>query len=265
MLKPNSAKRTDATDLVSHAMTIADLARDTALEYFRGRLGVEFKRDESPVTQADKTIEAKIRAYLAHHFPDHGIFGEEHGFEGQDCREVWIIDPIDGTRSFLSGHPLFGFLLGHLVGGRPDVGVIGMPALNEVFTGVVGQGATLNGNAIATSNQMRLSQSILFVNEGEKIFRDHPALFAKLMRSGQTRRFAYDCYPHGLLAAGYVDAVVDYDLQPYDFLPVSAVVEAAGGVMTDWDGKALDLHSDGRVISAATPELHAEMLDLVGG
>ncbi len=265
MLNPTSSQNTEMADLVTHAMAVADIANIAARGYFRGRLGVEFKSDESPVTQADKGVETQVRTYLEQHFPDHGIFGEEHGFDGQNCREVWIIDPIDGTRSFLSGHPLFGFLLGHLVNGKPDIGVIGMPALNEVFVGVSGQGATLNGNAIATSKKTRLDQSILFVNEGDKIYRDHPALFAKLMQSGQTRRFAYDCYPHALLAAGHVDAVIDYDLQPYDFLPVLAVVKAAGGVMTDWNGKPLDLNSDGRVISAATPELHAEMLDKVNG
>lgn len=265
MLNPRSSQTVQVADLVFHAMNIADLANKAAREYFRGKLGVEFKSDESPVTQADKGVEAQVRAYLEQHFPDHGIFGEEHGFEGQNCREIWIIDPIDGTRSFLSGHPLFGFLLGHLIGGKPDIGVIAMPAINEVFIGVSGRGATLNGNEIETSDQTRLDRSILFVNEGDKIYRDHPELFARLMQSGQTRRFAYDCYPHALLAAGHVDAVIDYDLQPYDFLPVLAVIEAAGGVMTDWDGKPLDLNSDGSVISAATPQLHAEMLEIVNG
>ncbi len=252
-------------DYAKHAVKIAEIASQAARGYFRGRLGVEFKSDESPVTQADKGVEAEVRAYLQHHFPDHGIFGEEQGFDGQDCREVWIIDPIDGTRSFLSGHPLFGFLLGHLVDGSPQLGVIGMPALNEVFVGVPGQYAKLNGEVISTSRQTRLDQSILFVNEGDKIHRDYPDLFEKLMQTGQTRRFAYDCYPHALLAAGFVDAVIDYDLQPYDYLPVAAVVKSAGGIMTDWDGNSLGLKSDGRVISAATPQLHAEMLELVNG
>ncbi|WP_170766444.1 inositol monophosphatase family protein [Ruegeria lacuscaerulensis] len=256
---------TTAGDIETHAARIAEIAGDAARGYFRGRLGVEFKADESPVTQADKGVEAKVRAYLQEHFPDHGIFGEEQGFDGQDRHQVWIIDPIDGTRSFLSGHPLFGFLLGHLTDGVPQVGVIGMPALNEVFLGVRGRGASLNGQEINTSQKTRLDHSILYVNEGDKIYRDYPAVFERLMQSGQTRRFAYDCYPHALLAAGHVDAVIDYDLQPYDYLPVAVVVEAAGGVMTDWDGKPLNLNSDGRVVSAATPELHAQLLDLVNG
>ncbi len=253
----------DANLLKNHAKVVAKVASDAAMRYFRGRLGVEFKSDESPVTQADKQVEAEVRAYLKHHFPDHGVFGEEEGKDMGDGRHMWVIDPIDGTRSFLSGHPLFGFLLAHLSEGQAELGVVGMPALDETFVGVVGEGATLNDQPIHVSDQTRLDQAILFVNEGDKIYRDHPEVFGRLMQAGQTRRFAYDCYPHALLAAGHVDAVVDYDLQPYDYLALSPLIEAAGGVMTDWDGIPLTLDSDGAVISAATPALHAELLDVL--
>lgn len=252
------------TDYAAHAVKIADFAAKAAMGYFRGQLGTEFKADASPVTQADKGIETLVRIYLAEHFPDHGIFGEEHGIEGADRQRMWIIDPIDGTRSFLSGHPLFGFLLGHLLDGTPENGVIGMPALGEVFVGVKGEGATLNGNQIRSSDQTNLDEGILYINEAEKIYADHPDVFGELTKAGQTRRFSYDCYPHALLAAGHVDAVIDYDLQPYDYLPLLVVIEESGGVITDWDGMSLTLNSDGRVLSAATPELHAQLLALVG-
>ena len=252
-----------STDPAAHAVKIADIAANTARGYFRGQLGIEFKTDDSPVTQADKAVEAEVRAYIQHHFPDHGILGEEHGIQGAERRHMWVIDPIDGTRSFLSGHPLFGFLLAHLVDGEPVVGVIGMPALCETYVGVQNQSATLNGSAIKASEQTQLDQAIVYVNEGDKLYRDHPVVFDRLMQVGRTRRFAYDCYPHALLAAGHVDVVVDYDLRPYDFMALSAVVEAAGGVITNWQGKALTLDSDGAVISAATPHLHAACLDLL--
>lgn len=252
------------TDYAAHASEIAKFAAKAAMGYFRGPLGTEFKQDTSPVTQADKGIETLVRAYLSTHFPDHGIFGEEHGIEGADKQRMWIIDPIDGTRSFLSGHPLFGFLLGHLNDDAPEIGVIGMPALDEVFLGVKGNGATLNGAPIKCSGQTYLGDAILYINEGEKIYADHPAVFDRLTESGQTRRFSYDCYPHALLAAGHVDAVVDYDLQPYDYLPLSVVIEEAGGIITDWDGKPLTLNSDGRVLSAATTQIHEQLLMLVG-
>ena len=252
-------------DLVDHATRIADIAAQAARGYFRGTLGIDFKSDESPVTQADRGVEAQVRAYLGDHFPDHGIYGEEEGITGGDGHNLWIIDPIDGTRSFLSGHPLFGFLLGHLVDEVPQIGVIGMPALNETFVGVRGQQTTLNGTPVTTSDQTDLDQSILFINEGEKIYHQYPDLFDRLTRAGQTRRFAYDCYPHALVAAGHVDAVIDYDLQPYDYMPVSVVVQAAGGIMTDWVGNPLTMESDGRVVSAATPELHQQLLHLIHG
>ncbi|SLN75516.1 inositol monophosphatase family protein [Ruegeria meonggei] len=253
----------DAMALDTHAKAISELASQAAMQYFRGTLGIEFKQDQSPVTQADKDVEAKVRSYLNRYFPDHGVFGEEEGQDTGDGRHMWVIDPIDGTRSFLSGHPLFGFLLAYLVDGHPQLGVVGMPALNETFFGVLGKGASLNGQPIHVSDKSHLDQAILYVNEGDKLYSDHPDLFNRLMQSGQTRRFAYDGYPHALLAAGHVDAVVDYDLQPYDFLALSPLIEAAGGVMTDWQGRPLELSSNGAVVSAATPALHAELLELL--
>lgn len=254
---------TDLAHLTQHAEAMAQIAARTANAHFRGRLGIEFKSDESPVTQADRAVEAELRDYLAAMFPDHGIYGEEEGIDTKDSRHLWVIDPIDGTRSFLSGHPLFGFLLAHMIDGQPEIGVIGMPALDEVLMGVRGQGARLNGTPIHVSGQTDLTRAILYINEGEKIYRDHPQVFDRLTKAAQTRRMGYDCYPHALVAMGHVDAVVDYDLQPYDFLAVSAVIKAAGGLMTDWSGAPLTMNSDGRVISAASPELHRQMLDLV--
>ena len=135
--------------------------------------------------------------------------------------------------------------------------------MGEVFVGVKGEGATLNGAPIQSSDQTDLDESILYINEGENIFADHPDVFGLLIKAGQTRRFSYDCYPHALLAAGHIDAVVDYGLQPYDYLPLICLVEAAGGVMADWDGNALTLQSDGRVVTAATPDLLGQVLDVL--
>lgn len=251
--------------LEDHALEIARLASELSMRYFRQPLEVNFKSDESPVTQADNAVEMAVREYLQKHLPDHGVFGEEHGVERGDCQHMWVIDPIDGTRSFLSGHPLYGFLLAHLVDGVPQLGVIAMPALGEVYAGGRGRGATLNGVPIRVSDQTRLKEAILFVNEGEKIYQAHPIMFERLMQSGQTRRLSYDCYPHAMLAAGHVDVVVDYDLQPYDILAVSAVVEAAGGIVTDWKGDPLPRGYSGAIVSVSTPELHCSILKVLQG
>ncbi len=143
----------------------------------------------------------------------------------------------------------------------PKIGVVGMPALNEVYTGMGGC-AVLNGAKISTSNQPSLDKAILYIHEAEHMRAGDEAVFEQITQCGATRRFAYDCYPHALLAAGHIDAVVDYNLQPYDYLPLCALIEAAGGVITDWQGNELTLESDGRVISAATPELHAQLLEI---
>ncbi|MFY9237866.1 MAG: inositol monophosphatase family protein [Roseovarius sp.] len=254
-----------SADLARIAARITEEASAVPMQYFRqGALGIEAKADESPVTVADRATEEAIRAALTTAFPDHGVFGEEFGVTGSLDGPAWIIDPIDGTRFFLSGYPGFGMLLGHLQDGVPQVGVVRMPALNETFVGSAA-GATLNGVPIRTRAVERLSEAVLFVNEVERCVADDPARFARLCKAGHTRRMSYDCYPHALVAAGHVDAVTDIGLQPYDFLPLTPLIEAAGGVITDWEGRALGLGSDGRVVSAATPALHAELLDVLHG
>ena len=255
---------TTHSQIADHALKTVKDASITAMSYFRQLLEIETKGDESPVTVADKNVEAQIRESLIKAYPDFGILGEEFGRQNLEAETYWVVDPIDGTRSFISGLPLFGMLLGLVDQGKPVLGVIGMPALEEVYIGQAGVGASMNGMPIAVSTQTNLTAATIFINEAEKLSASYPALFAKLCTTGKTRRMSYDCYPHALVAAGHIDAVVDYDLQPYDYLPVVALVEAAGGVMTDWQGKPLNLNSDGCVLTAATPELLAQMVELVG-
>jgi histidinol phosphatase-like enzyme (inositol monophosphatase family) len=253
---------TENADLLAAAIAITDEASKVVMSHFRSQLAVELKADESPVTAADTATELAIRESLNLRFPGDTIFGEEFGLRGEDT-DFWIIDPIDGTRSFIAGFPLFGMLLGRVSEGKAQLGVIRMPALGEVYAGAQGVGASCNGTPIRVSTCRELSKARLFINEADKLARDVPAVFRRLIQAGGQRRMAADCYPHALVAAGYADAVVDYDLHPYDYLPVSAVVNAAGGLMTDWQGQALGMGSDGRVISAATPALHAQLLELL--
>jgi histidinol phosphatase-like enzyme (inositol monophosphatase family) len=244
------------------AQRIATDASPVAMALFRKALDVSQKSDDSPVTIADQNTERAIRMALELAFPGETIFGEEFGQTGtQD--NMWIVDPIDGTRSYITGLPLFGMLLGYVADGAPQLGVINMPALGELYAGARGLRATLNGTPIAVSSCRDLSQARLFLNEADKMAVDTPQVFSRLVTAGALRRLGADCYPHALVASGHADAVVDFGLQPYDYLPVAAVVEAAGGVMTDWQGNALTLSSDGRTLTAATPELHADLLELV--
>ncbi|MDG1530081.1 MAG: inositol monophosphatase family protein [Paracoccaceae bacterium] len=241
----------------------ADLAKQLARKYFREQNETTFKSDESPVTVIDCMIERALKEEITSKYPNDAFFGEESGIEGDTTGNLWVIDPIDGTRSFISGNPLFGMLLSYVKSGKPVAGVISMPMLEELYMGGLGVPATCNGNPISVSSQTRLEHAVLYINEGEKLIDEHPAKLSKLLKVGQTRRFGYDCYPHALLAAGHIDAVIDYDLKPYDYLALVTVVKAAGGVMTDWNGKALDLDSNGAVVSAATPELHQALLKIL--
>lgn len=247
-------------DLSAFSLSLFEMASKVAKRHFRSTLGIDFKADESPVTQVDRAIETLVRDQITARFPDHGLVGEEHGIEGAGRGRIWVIDPIDGTRSFISGHPLFGFLLAHLDHGDPRLGLVGMPMLDEVYLGVAGQGATRNGQPIQVSQQTRLDLATIYINEGDKIATAAPDLFKHFLGIGRTRRFSYDCYPHALLAAGHVDVVVDYDLKPYDILALGPVVTAAGGILTDWQGRPPGLDYSGPILSAATPELHEEML-----
>jgi histidinol phosphatase-like enzyme (inositol monophosphatase family) len=248
---------------IEKILEITEEAAKIPREYFRGKLDIENKGDASPVTIADKKTEDYIRTELHRHFPDHSILGEEFGQTTRDSDYHWIIDPIDGTRSFISGLPLYGMLVALLHHDKPVFGMIRMPEQDEVYTGSA-DGAFLNGNRrVHVSDTTALDQAILYINEGDKLVTAEPEIFRTLCASGAERRLGYDCYPHALVASGHVDACVDYDLKPYDFLALTGVIEPAGGIITDWDGNPLTLHSDGRIVSAATPELHAEILNIL--
>ncbi len=229
-------------------------------QYFRQALEIDHKQDQSPVTVADQATEKFIRDALAKNYPDHSIFGEEFGQSDGNGPYQWIIDPIDGTRAFISGMPLYGMLLALLENSEPVLGVVRMPELHEVYTGSAA-GAFLNGSTrLTVSSTTSLAQAFLYINEADKIQAADPGIFQKLATTGRDRRFGYDCYPHMLVAAGHADACIDYDLKPYDYLPLSAIIKGAGGLISDWQGNPLNMRSDGRVVCAATPELHQQLL-----
>ncbi len=245
------------------ATTLAAVARRIAMRHFRTPIAVETKTDLSPVTLADRSIEAELKAIIEARAPDHGIFGEEHGAARDGARLVWVIDPIDGTKSFVSGLPLFGTLVALLDEGAPVLGMIDMPALSETWLGRTGGLTTLNGRPCRTRECRELRDAVLYTTSPEPFRGKDAAAFAALGNAVRMTRFGGDCYSYGLLAAGHVDLVCEVGLQPYDYLPLVAVIEGAGGVITDWSGAPLTMRSDGRVMAAATPDLHAKALDLV--
>ncbi|HYP83463.1 inositol monophosphatase family protein [Variovorax sp.] len=252
-------------NLLELACALADAAAAQSMRYFRTPLPIITKDDLSPVTLADRDAEAAMRRILAERSPGDGIFGEEHGRERLDAGRVWVLDPIDGTRSFITGSPLWGTLIGVLEGGRVRLGMVDMPVLRERWWGLSEAGGR---GAIALRNGQPVHASACTRIEDARIVCTSPDIFAPAdwqafdALSGRCamRRFGGDCYGYAQLAGGTIDLVVETGLQPYDYLGPAGLIEAAGGVITDWQGQPLGLQSDGRVVAAATPELHRAAL-----
>ncbi len=239
------------------AEALADAAGAVIRRYFRQKIAVDDKSDLTPVTAADREAEAAMRRLIEARFPDHGIFGEEHGRTRPDAEYSWVLDPIDGTKSFISGVPLFGTLIGLAHRGIPVLGVIDQPISRERWIGAAGQPSTLNGTPVRTRPCAGLSAATLFCTTPDMFTGAEAQGFARLKSAVKLTRYGADCYAYALLASGFVDLVVESGLKPYDFCALAPIIAGAGGVMTDWQGKALDLGSDGKVVACGDPRLAA--------
>lgn len=246
--------------LTQFADSLADTTDAMAMSYFRKPLDIEAKADDSPVTQADRAIEEEMRRKIIDAFPSHGILGEEQESIRLEASNLWVIDPIDGTKSFLSGMPTFGTLIACLTEGRPDLGVISIPPTAERWVGQRGKPTLLNGTPCQTSTKTRLADAILYTTSPDSFDAAGLAQFETLSKRAALRRFGGDCYGYGLLASGHVDLLFEMSLQPYDYMALVPVIEGAGGVITDWEGQPLTLQSEGKIIAAASTKLHAEAL-----
>lgn len=249
---------------VDLASRLADQAGSIARRYFRTPVAVDIKADQSPVSIADRSIEEAIRAEIARAAPGHGIFGEEFGNERIDAEWVWVIDPIDGTKPFLTGRPTFGILIGLLHRGSPALGIIDQPIAHERWLGVAGRPSIFNGQAIRTRLCPDLSRAAFHANAPEAFEGRFQDRFQRLRRSVAFTQYSCDCYPYGLLASGFVDIVVEIGLKPYDYVALVPVIEGAGGRITDFEGRKLDLSSDGKVVAAGDPAMHRAARDILG-
>jgi myo-inositol-1(or 4)-monophosphatase len=254
------ARHPDCPRALALANRLADAARTIARRYFRSPIAVEQKADRSPVTAADRAIETEMRRMIRAEFPGHGIQGEEFAAEaGADF--TWVLDPIDGTKSFISGYPLFGALIALTYNGRAVLGVIEAPALGERWVGLDGaatvcNGATVHASACTTIEQARVYSTTTDAFEGERLQR-----YDAFSRRAAIRRFGGDCYLYGLLAAGHCDLVIEAAMKPHDFQALVPVVEGAGGKISDWSGRPLDAHSGDSVLAAATPALWTQAVE----
>lgn len=239
---------------LSLAGQLADAARSIALQHYRTPIAVERKTDGSPVTVADRDIENHMRRMIRAAFPGHAIRGEEFAAEGSG-EFTWVLDPIDGTKSFVTGYPLFGSLIALLQGARPVIGVIEAPALAERWVGCDGRPTRFNGKPVKASGCAAIEQAVVYTTTLESFSAAERARFEALAARAALRRFGGDCYLYGMLAAGYCDLVVEVQLKPHDFMAVIPVVEGAGGRISDWRGQPLSVDCDGRVVAAASEAL----------
>jgi inositol-phosphate phosphatase/L-galactose 1-phosphate phosphatase/histidinol-phosphatase len=260
MSSPTDLEAAALSAALGLAPRLADTAGALALRWFRTSVEVHTKADDSPVTIADRDVERAMRELIAQQAPGDGIYGEEHGRERADADGLWVLDPIDGTAAFITGSPLWGNLVAWLWRGRPVLGVLNAPALRERWVGAAGAPTQHDGADCRTSGCTRLADARVYTTSPDTFDAAQWRAFDAVSRAAAMRRFGGDCINYGLLASGHVDLVIEAGLAPYDYLALVPVIEGAGGVVTDWDGQPLHLGSDGRVVAAATRELHREVL-----
>ena len=247
------------------AEAAADVAGAVVRPFFRAGLGVTQKSDRSPVTIADRSAEQAMRAVLAERFPEHGILGEEYGLDRPAGRFRWVLDPIDGTRAFITGRPTFGTLIALLDGDVPIVGIIDQPVTGERWVGAVGRRTTFRGGLGGRAGCRpcpSLADAELSCTSPEMLANDWPR-WQRL--SGAVRRnyWGGDCYAHGLVAIGQIDVVAECSMHLWDWAPLVPVIEGAGGRVTDWAGRPLRPDSDGTVLSVGDPALLAPVVALL--
>ncbi|WP_270937736.1 histidinol-phosphatase [Falsiroseomonas oryzae] len=247
-----------ASDFLAVAEEAADLAGQVIRPLFRSALLVEAKGDASPVTEADRAAERAIRDLLAQRLPAHGVIGEEYGNARADADWVWVLDPIDGTRAFVTGRPLFGTLIGLLHRGIPVLGLIDQPVTGERWIGIAGQ-ATRFRSPIGGSAGCRpcasLAEAELSCTSPDMFDAATAPRFAAVKDAARRTTWGGDCIAYGLVALGLVDVVVDATMKPWDWAALVPVVEGAGGRCTDWAGRPLRLDSDGTVLAVGDPAL----------
>jgi histidinol-phosphatase len=258
-----------AIDFSAFVDELATVSGETILPFFRTALSVADKgRPGSfdPVTAADHAAETAMRTLIRRTFPGHGIVGEEFGNERPEAEYVWVLDPIDGTKSFISGMPAWGTLIALLRAGEPVFGMMNQPFIRERFSG---DGARSYYRGPAGTRDLRvrgcatLSESVLFTTSPLLMKEADRAMFGRVEQAVRLSRYGGDCYAYCMLAAGHVDLVIETELKPYDVLPLIPIITGAGGVVTTWEGGAP--HAGGRIIAAGDKRAHAAALELLKG
>lgn len=250
-------------ECLAAASDFADISRALLRAAAAETAAAELKPDRTFVTATDRAIEQRLSEVIATRFPQHGIWGEEFGRHQPGADWQWILDPIDGTAQFIAGIPVYATLIALARGGVPVLGLMDFPAIGERWLGVEGRPATLNGEICRTSRTCDLASAMMSTSSPDFYSgAERPALDA-LRSSTRWRIYGAAALSYGRLASGRTDLACDTGFQVYDFACFRPIIEGAGGVVTDWDGRALTIESGPRVLAAATAELHSAALRCV--
>lgn len=255
---------TNNSQYMEFALNLADASGETLRRWFNTPISAAQKADASPVTEADREVEQKIRSMISETFPQHGIIGEEFGNIRSDSPYLWVIDPIDGTKSFIAGYPIFTTLISLFYNNKPVLGIIDQPILRERWTAVSGEKTLYNSLPLSapttgkTLEKANIATTSLTYFSAEEAFK-----FNKLKEKSSTVIYGGDAYAYAMLASGKIDIVIDAGLKLYDFCALLPIIEGAGGIITDWAGDPLSLNSDGRVIACINKELHEHALAII--
>ena len=254
-------------NIIATAHAVADAARAAVLPYFRSDgLTADNKAGQGfdPVTEGDRATERAMRDVLARMRPQDGILGEEYGTQPGESGLTWVLDPIDGTRGFMSGTPTWGVLIALSDASGPVYGLVDQPYIGERFEGGLGQARVvgpLGERKLQVRGDRALSDAVLYTTFPEVGTSDEGAAFRAVSDQAKLTRYGMDCYAYALLAAGQIDLVIEAGLQIYDIQAPLAVIEAAGGIVTDWQGGPA--HQGGRILAAAGRQQHQAALEIL--
>jgi myo-inositol-1(or 4)-monophosphatase len=258
-----------AIDFAAFVDELATVSGEAILPFFRTSLGVEDKGSAAgfdPVTAADRAAETAMRTLIKRSFPEHGIVGEEYGNERTDAEFVWVLDPIDGTKSFIAGLPIWGSLIALTRNGTAVFGMMHQPFIGERFTGD-GGASRYRGPAGERELHVRpcatLADAMLFTTSPQLMNAADRAVFGRVEAAVKLSRYGGDCYPYCMLAAGHVDLVIEAGLKPHDIAALIPIIEGAGGVITSWEGGSAV--QGGRVVAAGDKRVHAAAMKMLGG
>lgn len=258
--------QTKIDQFVDVATMLADTARSVVRPWFRRGVDVDSKKDASPVTIADRSAERVMRAILAERLPGHGVFGEEFGQEKAQADYQWLLDPVDGTRAFVTGRPLFGTLIALFYQGEPLLGVLDQPVLQERWFGVKGRATEFSsrlGGKAGTRQDVTLDRAEMSCTSPEMLELAPHDNWKILKQQARRMTWGGDCYAYGLLALGQIDLIAECDMNPWDWGALVPIVQGAGGVMTAWDGSPLRMDGDRTVLAAGSASLHREAVRIL--